>query len=199
MYEKDHIGVVRAHRWLSADAQRKRLTEDGVRTIVELDGKKDVATRDELARLTRETTLIKIVNAFLFADPKQRRKRGGMKADLIAYWKRLTKTRGGTIKDVDLQLTSENPAHERAILAAAFEMLTRDGKGLKSLANSFKNTKGRAPVVIPDADLPRLKAIWRDTVDYPTWDDADRAMKKINPDFNKWRANELWPKRASKR
>jgi hypothetical protein len=199
MSENDHIGVVRTHRWLSAEAQRKRLKEDGVRTIVELDGKKDAATRDELAKLTRETTLIKIVHAFLLADPKQRRKRGGMKADLVAYWKRLTvappKGRGGTIKDVDLGLTSENPAHERAILAAANEMLARDGKGLKSLANSKKNTKGRAPAEFPPGTREKVEPIWFDS--RLTWDDCRERLKPLGVSVD--RAYEWFGKRTRKK
>jgi hypothetical protein len=196
MSEKDHIGVVRAHRWASSDLQRKRLKLDGVRTIVELDGKKDAATRDELERLTRPTTTIKIVHAFLLADPKQRRKRGGMKADFLAYLKRLTcqppKGRGGTVKDVDTGLSTDDPGHKQAIIALAYAMLARDGKGLKSKLNGAKSTNGRPPKEFSDEVKAKAEVYWFDKR-LKTWDDVKAKLKPLGVSVD--RAYEWFGKR----
>lgn len=182
MSEKDHIGVVRAHRWASVAEQRRRLTEDGCRTIVELDGKRDAATREELEILTRPTTTIKIVHAFLLADPRKRRKKGGMKADFLKALKRLVckppSGRGGTLKDVDTGLTTADQGHKQAIIALAYAMLARDGKGLKSKLNGAKSTKGRTPKDFPADVKAKAEVFWFDKR-LKTWDDVRAKLRPL--------------------
>lgn len=196
MSDNDHIGVVREHRWTSVKLQRERLKADGCRVILDM---KDT-TRAELLRIVRAGSTVKLFRVYYLADPRNRRKKGGMKDDALMVLKRLCckppNGLGAVVKDVETGLSTAEPAQKTAIVALIKDQAARDGKGLNSVANGKKSTRGRAPVEIPEDDLPKLKAVWRDTVDYPTWDDADKAMKKINPKFNKWRANELWPKRA---
>jgi hypothetical protein len=202
MSENDHIGVVRSHRWIGAEAQRKRLEADGCRTIIALDGKKDTATREELEKLTRPTTTIKLVHAFLLADPKRRRLKGGLKADFLAALKRLICKqpvgRGGTLKDVASGLTTANPEHKRLIIAGANDHITRDGKGLKSALNGARN-RGRQRGEYSKEAWAEAYSIWRNTVDYPEWDDVDAAYlaldKKYNHEhpFTRYRASRKWP------
>jgi hypothetical protein len=202
MSENDHIGVVRPHRWISAEAQRKRLEADGCRTIVALDGKKDTATREELVKLTRETTTIKVVHAFLLADPKRRRLKGGLKADFLSVLKRLICKppggRGGTVKDVASGLTTADKEHKRMIIAGANDHITRDGKGLKSALNGARN-RGRQRGTYSKEAWAEAYSIWRNTVDYPEWDDVDAAYlaldKKYNHEhpFTRYRASRKWP------
>jgi len=201
MSENDHIGVIRSHRWIGAEAQRKRLEADGCRTIVSLDGKKDTATREELERLVRPTTTIKVVHAFLLADPKRRRLKGGLKADFLAVLKRLIckppNGRNGTLKDVASGLTTANPEHKRLIIAGASDHITRDGKGLKSALNGARN-RGRQRLNLTTEQLRAAKAIWRDLIEYPTWEAADKGLASVHKDFTRYRAHRLWGSRKSK-
>jgi hypothetical protein len=202
MSENDNIGVIRPHRWISAEAQRKRLEADGCRTIVALDGKKDTATREELVKLTRETTTIKVVHAFLLADPKRRRLKGGLKADFLSVLKRLICKppggRGGTVKDVASGLTTADKEHKRMIIAGANDHITRDGKGLKSALNGARN-RGRQRVDFTPEQLRAAKAVWRDLVEYPSWEAADKGLADVHKDFTRYRAHRLWGPRKSKK
>lgn len=201
MSENDHIGVIRPHRWISADAQRERLEADGCRIIVALAGKKETCTREELEKLTRPSSVIKFVHAFLLADPRRRRSQGGLKADFLAALKRLTDKppagRGGTLKDVATGLTTANPEHRRVIIASANDQITRDGKGLKSALNGARN-RGRQAIDLNKDQLRDAKAIWRNLVDYPEWQDADAGLKTVHPKFTRYRAHRLWGPRKSK-
>lgn len=181
--------------------QRERLQQDGCRIIVELDGKKDSVTRSELEKLTRPGTVVKFMFPFLLADPKAKNKKGGMKADFEQALDRLTdkrpKGRAGIVKDVTAGITTADAMQKRAIIALAKEHLAASGQGAKS-AEIGKRQRGRSRVDFTPDEMKQFKAIWRDTVEYPTWDDADAAFKKINPRFNKWRANKAWPLRITK-
>lgn len=200
MEKNDTIGVIRSHRWIGAERQRARLEAEGVRIIVALDGKKAIE-RVSLEKLTRPGTVVKFVNAFLLADPKAARKKGGTFGDFLAAMKRLVCKRPGgregVLVDLETGLSTDDPAKKRALIAVVKDQLARSGKGAKSAINGLKNTnRGRPKADFSGDELKQFKAIWRDTVEYPTWDDADAAFKEINPKFTKWRANKLWPERA---
>jgi DNA invertase Pin-like site-specific DNA recombinase len=177
MPEEDTIGVVRDHRWLSMHAQAKRLEESGCRIIVALNsgGKWKQVDFEALARLVRATTTVKCVHLFLLAQPK--RFAMAMKRELAARVKELER-KGATVMDVDLGLTTEAPAHRKAVLAVANEMIARDRQGAKSGLNGAQS-KGRPAADFTPDQYREAKAIWRDRIDYPRWADVDAALAKI--------------------
>jgi hypothetical protein len=185
------IGVVRHHRWLSATEQERILTER-CRIVVSLGGgKAKLVTLDELAKLTRPGDVIELVHVFLLADPRKKHVVGGMKASLKAAIALLVDKRQGIISDADTGLTTETPGHRKAIMALAEDQIGRSNKGIKSALNGAKS-KGRPADKFNDYEMKKAKAIWRDTKDYPTWDDA----KSFLPEgFTAARAYKLWGKR----
>jgi hypothetical protein len=196
MNDVDTIGVVREHRWAKAEVQVKRLEADGCRIIVTLAGGKRLnqVTREELAKLTRPGTVLKVVYAFLLADPRKRFALA-MRTDLASVMDTLTKKRGGILKDVDTGLTTEKPEHRRAIVAVANEQIGLSCKGARSAVNGQKK-KGRAMVDFTPNQMKEAKSIWRNMKDYPTWDAAAAALREITTErgdpFTTARAYKLW-------
>lgn len=194
MPEQDTIGVVRDHRWLSMHAQAKRLEESGCRIIVALNsgGKWKQVDFEALSRLVRATTTVKFVHLFLLAPPK--RFAIVMKRELAIRVKALER-KGATVMDVDLGLTTELPAHRKAVLAVAGEMISRDRQGAKSGLNGAQS-KGRPKAAFTPAQIAEAKAIWRDRIDYPRWADVDAALAQIKDGsgnkFTRTRAFRLW-------
>lgn len=188
MSAEDTIGVVRAHRWASVAVQRERLQQDGCRIIVELDGKKDSVTRSELEQLTRPGTVIKFMFPFLLADPKAKHKKGGMKADFLIAFERLTDKRKGIVKDVTAGITTADPMQKRAIIALAKEHLAASGKGRKSAENG-KRQRGRSRLEFSTDEMRDAKAAWRNIKDFPTWEDVKAALPT---NFTVHRAHRLW-------
>lgn len=136
--ENDKIGVVREHRWIKANEQRKRLDAEGCRGILDLGGS---ASRSDAVKMACQDRVFVLVHAFLLADPKARGKKGGMKADLAAIIKELDK-RGATVKDMETGLTTQQPEHRKAILALSYAHIARSNQGLKSNLNGNRS-KGR--------------------------------------------------------
>lgn len=201
MSDLDAIGLVRDHRWLGAAEQAKRLEADGCRVVLALDDTRKMrqATREDVEKFARKGTTFKLVHAFLLADPRKRRK-VGMKADFCAWLKRLVDKGGAVLKDVDMGLTTER--HRKAIVAVADDMIARHCQGYRSAANG-KVQRGRQLVEFDAKQLAAAKAIWRDTVEYPTWHDARTALAAIKSakgeKFTTDRARKLWQSRKSKR
>lgn len=197
MNDDDHIGVVREHRWTSVKLQRERLKADGCRVILDM---KDTS-RAELDRIVRSGTTVKLFRVYYLADPRNRRKKGGMKADALAAMKRLCCKpplgRGAVVKDVETGLSTADPAQKAAIVALIKDQATKDGKGLKSAANGARN-RGRQRVEFTAEQLRAAKAVWRDLVDYPTWEAADKGLAAMSKDFTRYRAHRLWGSRKSK-
>lgn len=185
----DRIGVVRQHRWLSADKQAELLRER-CRKIVSLGGGKlPQVEREDVEKLARPGTAIELVHSFLLADPKRKRTRGGMKADFRSALERLEK-RGAVVVDVDAGICSGK--HRRAMLALVDKDIARSNQGAKSATNGALS-RGR-PTYEPTRDeLKAAKAIWRDLIDHPEWSDADKALREqVNPRFTAWRAYDEW-------
>jgi hypothetical protein len=201
--KNDTIGVVRSHRWVSADVQRKRLQAEGVRIIVELDGKNAVE-RTAFERLVRQGTVVKFVHVFLLADPKAAHKKGGMFADFLAAMKRLVckhpNGREGVLVDLETGLTTGDTVKKRALMVHVKDQLGRIAKGSKSAINGRMNTdKGRRALEFTDAELRDAKAVWRNRVEYPEWEDAEDGLKAVHPKFTRWRAHKMWGPRQPKR
>ena len=197
MTVEDAIGVVREHRWASADAQAKRLREDGIREVVSLNGGKKLkqVVFDDLRKFARPGTVFKLVWAFLIADP---RKRGvaAQKADFDVKLATLTEKRGAVVIDVESGLTTAEPGPRRALVDSAYGMIGRSCQGLKSALNGKRN-KGRPRLTFTADELSNFKAVWRDRVEYPTWDEVRNAYFNMKPDgFTVERAYKLWGPRS---
>lgn len=181
----DRIGVTRQHRWISADKQAERLKPRCPKVVSLAGGSSRVIEREDLERLARPGTVIEFVHAFLLADPKRKRVRGGMKADFRAALERLEK-RGAVVVDVDGQICSRK--HRRALLALADSDIGRSNQGLKSATNGTRS-KGRPKHTPTAEELKDAKAAWRNVKDYPTWDDVKPALPE---GFTVYRAHKLW-------
>lgn len=204
MSTQDIIGVVREHRWLTADAQAKQLKASGCTRIVTLGGgskRLPEFTRRELLQVARESTTVRLVYAFLLADPK-RRGVGAARDDLVTVVSEIVDKRGGVVECLFGKLTTATPGQRTALVATAKEMIGRDKQGAKSAANG-KRMRGRQLVEFTAAQLDSAKQIWRDTVEYPTWKAARDALAEIQTPkgekFTADRARKLWRARKSKR
>ena len=185
----DRIGVTRQHRWMSADKQAELLRPRCTKIVSLGGGKLPQVEREDVEKLARPGTAIEFVHSFLLADPRRKKLRGGMQADYRAALARLEK-RGAVVVDVDAGICSGK--HRRAMLALADKDIARSNQGAKSAANGARS-RGR-PTYEPTAEEKRdAKAIWRDLIEYPEWDDADIALRsKVNPKFTAWRAYDYW-------
>lgn len=195
MNDGDIICVVRQHRWISADEQAKRFRESGeCRIIVSLGGGKRIkeVTRSDLERFARDGTAFRFVYAFLLADPL--RNVIAMRSDFEHAVRRLEK-RGGVVEDLDSGLSTADEGHKRALMALASHMIGRDRQGASSAKNG-KRQKGRPLLHFTAEQMRDAKAIWRNTKDYPTWDDAAAAYSEQIPGFTVFRANRLWKTRT---
>jgi hypothetical protein len=198
MSTQDTIGVVRAHRWVNPTEQARRLTADGCRIIVSLDGgKAKQVTFEELVRLTRPGTVLKFVHAAYLANLRKR----GAKALRESYRAREQKLIdgcGGIIKDLESGLTTEQPGHRKAIVALTDDLIARHSQGAKSAAISTAR-KGTPQADFEPAQMKDAKAIWRNMKDYPTWPDTVGPLAQIvSPNGQKFttaRAYKLWGKR----
>lgn len=181
------------------DEQVKILEVAGCRVIASLDGGKKVMhiERDDLRKMARRGTVVKVVRYFLLANLK---KRGvaAIRADLDAFAGMLIKG-GVIIEDVETGLSSSNEAQFRAMKALAYEHIARHCQGAKNASlNAAK--RGRPLADFNEDQSKAAKAIWRNTKDYPTWDAAEVELEKIvDADGNVFttaRAHRLWGRRG---
>jgi hypothetical protein len=185
----DKIGVIRKHRWISAEEQAERL-RSRCRLVVSLGGgRAKTVTLEDVERLVRPGTVVELVHAFLLVDPIRKYVRGGMKADFRVALSLLEK-RGATVVDVDAQVCSGK--QRKALLALVDSDISRSNRGARSATNGSRS-KGR-PTYEPTRDeLRAAKAIWRDLIEYREWSDADKALRtQVNRKFTAWRAYKLW-------
>jgi CTP:molybdopterin cytidylyltransferase MocA len=184
----DKIGVVRQHRWVSADKQATALASRCTRIVSLAGGDVPRISREDVEKLVRSGTIVELVHAFLLADPARKRTAGGMRADFRAALARLEK-RGAVVMDVDAGICSKK--HRRALLALVDSDLARSNRGAKSATNGALS-KGRPPAAFTMAQLKEARAIWRNTKDFPAWGDAQRAFDEEVPGFTTARAFKLW-------
>jgi hypothetical protein len=184
----DKIGVVRDHRWIKGPAQRARLEAEGCRGILEL-GRESVTQNDMIKMATAGRTFV-VTNAFLLADPRQRVMRGGMRASFNKTVEKIIE-RGGVIHDLETNLTTADKRHRKAIAALAYDHIARSLKSRRSSINGSKS-RGRPAYAPSDDETKRARAIWRNTKDYRTWDDAVAALEQEVPKFTAARAFKTW-------
>ena len=112
-------------------------------------------------------------------------------ASLDVQRQRLQEDGCRVIVDLDTGLVADTPGTRKAMLSVVREQLMRSGRGLAASESARRGPKGLALDKLQEA---RAKAIWFNTRDYPTWDDAERALQEqVHESFTKWRANRLWP------
>lgn len=186
---EDIIGLIRSIKPRYPEAsQRAALTAPGVTTrcILNL---ADVS-REDLVRMTRSGTVIAILHLHLLADPKNKHKRGGARADL---WKAIDalEKRGGVFWELYTGLKSDTKAGRDKMTREAVETLAR---GRHKTERSDK--RGRPSADFNAQQLKEAKAIWRNVKDYPRWEDADAALAEIvsknGRPFTRNRAFALW-------
>lgn len=195
MRDKDTIGVVREHRWIKVEDQARILRPE-CRIIATLyGGPFRRVTLEDLAKLTRPGTVINLVHAFLLAEPGPTR---SMKVSLCDAIELLTVERGGIIRDVTTGMSTETKPRKQALIDAASVQIGRSNQGRESATNGAKSPGGQ-PLDVSKDQLRDLKAVWRDLIEYPEWEDAQRGLHAINPKFTIWRAHKLWGRRQSKR
>lgn len=182
MDDSDALGVTRWHRRFTVPGQEARLRDDGCRKIIEIGSKRGKYSFDDLERLIRPGTVVKLVHTFLLADPTAARRVGGKRKNLLDAMARIEK-RGGTIKDVDSGLTTANSEHRYALVALACDQLARDGKGIRSRANGMVR-KGRPVRTWTPEQWAQAKSAW-ESRKLKTWDDVKAMLPK---GMSLWRA-----------
>lgn len=176
---EDAIGFIRPHGRIGEKVQRSDLIADGCRAIVD--------DRDALERMTRQGTVLKVRNIFLFTDPRSRGRKGGWRKDLLSFMGRICK-RGGIIKDVATQLTTANPDHKFTLIDLAMRQLSSNGRTV----HLERQRSGRRAMVFKDEVLNAAEKIWLDVRRYPTEADAAAAIAKVDKNFTTTRARRLW-------
>lgn len=193
----DIIGVARDHRWMRL-AEQKRQLEPISRTILTLgdssgkDGRG--ATFDDLARLVRPGTVVKIMYAFLLANPSRKRQRGGLKAEFERVLSTLVDKRQAVVVDVLTGLSTETKDKRRAFTLSAFDQIRRSSQGRKSHENG-KRSRGRPKRW---ADPEHRKIIWHEwhsnahATNTEAADEASRQMGQRITHYVMWRiVNEM--------
>lgn len=190
----DKIGIVRHHRWIGTAEQHKRLLECGCRAVVELGGKSNPVTHADLVRMATEGRTFVLVHAFLLADPRRKKMKGGLRADFDAMVDKLT-ARGAAVKDLEIGLTTADKRHRQAITAVAHSHISRSNRGLRSALNGARS-KGRPEAQFTREQMKDARAIWRNIKDYPSWEAAQAAFDKDVDGFTTARAFRLWKGRT---
>lgn len=190
--EDDAIGYIRAHSRTGASAQRSALNKDGCRVIIE-EGK-PAQNRNALELLVREGTQIKLYSLWLLADPITRRRPGGWRRDLLAAIGRIRK-RGGVIKDVSLQLASNEPEQFSAMLTYALEKLANNGRTV----HLQKLQQGRRELAFTAEVEKSVELLWRNVRDYPREADVAAALKKVAKGYTTFRARRKYGPRKKRK
>lgn len=185
----DKIGVVRDHRWASADEQAEQLAPR-CRIVVSLGGGRSSLIRsrvemDDLAKLCRPGTVIELWRAFLLADPKRKRLSGGMRQEFKRALAVLRK-RGAQVVDVSEDIGSDKPG---AFMAVVDRDIGRSTRGRAAADNLVAARRGRKVLHFTAEQMRDAKAVWRNVKDYPTWADAAKALPE---GFTPARAFRLW-------
>jgi hypothetical protein len=176
--ESDIIGVIRDHRWVEVGDQRKRLQAYGCRKMLDLSkGNELGAGQPDLLRLAGPGRTFVLVHAFLLADPKAMRKRGGMKASFDATLKAI-EARGSVVRDLETGLTTETKEHRKAVVAVSHSHISRASRGERSALNG-KMSQGRPP----KWDNPEHRQVmweeWHSTANRTNVDAAKEASRRI--------------------
>lgn len=137
--ENDKLGVARDHRWLKLAEQKRRLEAAGCRAVIELSDKG--ADLKDLVQMARPERTFVLCHAFLLADPRYRRAKGGLRARLDDALNQVAK-RGAVVMDLETGLSTADKQHRKAIIAVSHGHISRSNQGLRSSLNG-KRSRGR--------------------------------------------------------
>lgn len=182
MDDVDAIGIIRQHRRVSVKGQREILEEDGCRVIVEIGTKKNQRKREDILRLVRGGTVVKLLHTFLLADTHKYKLAPYRRKDLLNTMAAIEK-KGGTIKDVASGLDTADPEKRYALIALATDQLARDGKGLRTAKRNYAR-KGRPVRTWTPEEWKEAEAAWTNRK-LKTWNDV-KAM--LPEGMTLWRA-----------
>jgi hypothetical protein len=186
--ESDLLGVLRHHRWIEAGDQRKRLEAYGCRKMLDLSkGNELGAGQPELLRLAGPGRTFVLVHAFLLADPKAMKKRGGLKASFDAALKAV-EARGSIVRDLETGLTTETKPHRKAIVAVSHNHISRASRGERSALNG-KLSQGRPPRWANPADRKIIWEEWHSALNRTNDEAAAAASKRMDKEIS---PNSMW-------
>lgn len=183
---------------MSADEQAD-LLKDRCRYVASLSGGKmrHQYPREQLFKLAQPGRGLVMVYPFLLADPKAR---GApqMKASFRETIDYLVNKRRVVIEDVYGDLSTEKPGQLRALIALGEKMIGRSCQGAKSAENG---KQGNQLAEFSKAAEAEAKLIWRDMIEFPTWDDCAAAYMLLDEKYKHkdpwtvWRSHSEWGKR----
>lgn len=166
----DIIGLIRVLKPRYTEAgQRTALAVKEVNTRCVLD--LGNTTREELLRMTRPGTVIAILHLHLLADPKRKRQKGGMRADL---WEALDliEKKGGVVWELYTGLKTSTREGRDMMTREAVETLAR---GRHKTERSDK--RGRPEKKFTDAEWTQAKTAW-DSRKLKRWVDVKAKLPK---------------------
>lgn len=175
---------------MAVEIQEDRLKADGCRVVVSL----DKVDRDQLKRMIRERTVVKVVYPFLLVDP---RKRGviRMVTDYSKFAEELAnlpRKCHAYIKDVESGFVAETVPQRRVMLSVVREQCAAHHKGAKSVKNL---PRGGQRKLFSDEQIETARLIWENVRRYPSWDSAQAGFDERVPGWTVWRANREFGKR----
>ena len=188
----DIIGVARDHRWMRLSEQQAQLKAAGSRVVVVMGdgagrdrGKRAPLTVKDLARLVRPGTVVKLMYAFLLADPSKKRPLADFESALAL----IVDEREGVVADVLTGLSTETKEKRRALVAAIKDQVRRSRQGLRSEENGTRS-RGRPRLWF---DAERRQIVWNEwhsSAHATNTEAANEASKRIGQritHFTMWR------------
>lgn len=168
---QDIIGFIRVilPRYTEA-GQRKAMDAHSIKVVSE-GGKKSSATRADLFRMTRPGTVIAVQHLHLLADPRNKRKRGGMRADLYRSMDEIEK-RGGIIWELYTGFRTDTREGRDAMTRAAVETLARGRHKTR-----MSDKRGRPPKTFTEAQIEKARAVW-ESRKLRRWKDVAERLPK---------------------
>lgn len=151
----DVIGYIRVILPRYTDSgQRKAMDANSIHRCIIEGGKHEKGKLGDLLRMVRTGTVVAVQHLHLLADPKAKRKRGGMRASL---WSAIDgiERRGGSIWELYTGLRTDNREGRDAMTRAAVESLAR---GRHKTHKGDK--RGRPKKAFDAAALAKAKGLW---------------------------------------
>ena len=192
--EDKPLGFVRDHRWMDTQAQRVKLRAAKCVSIHDL----DKADRKDMVRIGGMRP-VKLVHAFLLAEQDRTR---SMWADFMRALGEI-ESREGYVVDVGTGLNSRDSRAE--FLDVVRGQVRRSQQGEQSAENARKGKSGQKPIVYTAGQYKQARVIWRDVVNFPTYDAAKAGLKAIKGQrgkrkiaFSVWRAFRKFGPRPAK-
>lgn len=165
----DVLGYIRVILPRYAEAgQRKAMDAHSIRHIIE-GGKRHTGTREALLRMVRPGTTVAVLHLHLLADPKTKRKRGGMRADLWRVIDEVEK-RGGSFWELYTDLRSDNREGRDRMTREAVETLARGRHKTRA-----SDKRGRPKKEFTEAQWAKGKAAW-DSRKLKRWVDVQEKL-----------------------